>query len=1488
MKIKIFITTCILLFLTGYSKAQCSFTLTHDSKDATCGNNGAIQAIVAYPAGSSEADFNGFTFYLEESANPGVPVTSISNIDPYIGQLAPGSYNLIAKGLCVSSGEVIETVTGITVSSVTVNPFTVTYEGYGSPSLPSYPTGSLKFKISGTDISSKFTVTITNAPSAYTGPTQFIVGSGDITIEKLIRGSESDFYSFNFSDGCTNINLSPYNVQQVESDFPDQTYLEFSVSGANDMVSAYEGWPAYDLDRITLTRNINYRFNNAKFERNWYEVGYSYTNDPSTAVWEDFGTNETNVAITKHSSYKYKDYIANGNGSTLGTPYMWLRVKDYPNAVQDYTAPIKIVSYFVSGLTVNQYLDGAKVPLDFLKTTTGLANTCWNYSDLTIKATLRSNPSVVYQATYTGGSHTIPELYVPWRQPFIDDQIYDMQLIMGSGDNQTVISLGYFDFSPGLSRGGPIYTELTDYACVDWGRVRFYLMPIFYHYMSNVNKLQYNTLGWTLETATAGVFPNQIIKIDRTLGSSDKVYLTSADEYGRGTEYISGVPSGTYKWNWVAKPLDAESFGQDIKEAQSSVDFTEKAIPVVTQPYRTNLTSLKRESQSCQDVSFSFDLSEVTSRFENTDGTAWPLTQILLEAIYYNPTTNSWGSVSGIKFTPHNTNRIFAANITGAKVTFTVSQEWPINGVNNVYLIAHPTIAAYSATTISSLNQTIKQNGCFWMSADPVVVDLNALTRVIIDEDRTGGYRCSTGGAATVEVAMSIAADYKVTLYKKGESAIVQQKTVTNTDECVFTGLAADVNSYMVTVDNVTTGGTCAIQSTSYDIYVQTLDNPRLAGYEGGLDCVSNTTSNLILKAASIIKTTYQWYDPDGNLITYANSGAITSPGGAQVGSTANAAYNVIEIPSANIKAGRYKCVVTMDPSTGCSSVDARTPYVSLDGGIPLFWSINAKDSDWNNDENWNDALGQTAYRIPTKCADVYIPSKVNAFHPNLDPSVTTGDALCRDIHFQYGAHVAYTNLLNYDRAFVEYNFGYYGDGVTPTEGQLPSINSYNGTTPYGTITGAPSLARNRWWMLAAPLKEMYSGDFELMGKPYTTKAELKKIPDATDNYSFSRTARFGVLSDNNIALTDKNNALALWMPAYTGATGGSQNILQDSEIQGIIRYPYFDDNAIKTAREIAHSGLTTTFKTYDLLNPATQVATNDVTRTYYNVSKKIYQANRFVYEKVNGSIDTDASGDPVYKMQIAADDDRTDGIVMIGNPFMTPIRFTPLHSANSSKIQPHFWILENDVWTQYTTSSQNEFIAAQQAFAIELISKEKAVEIEFLMNDVLYPWINPTLPRASVVELSKQMWQSLSSISGNVLTQPETLVRFSASGIDLHGNKTRSFISASWEDNNPGTETSVGDFTFIPDAEIDQQAIIYGSDKIFTYPVSIISNGNTATLEFDYVNSKVKELKLTDTLTGEVYNLFDYKNKNGVISLNIEPERDKNSRYQLEINRDK
>ncbi|MBP3726775.1 MAG: hypothetical protein J6I60_06145 [Bacteroidaceae bacterium] len=98
-------------------------------------------------------------------------------------------------------------------------------------------------------------------------------------------------------------------------------------------------------------------------------------------------------------------------------------------------------------------------------------------------------------------------------------------------------------------------------------------------------------------------------------------------------------------------------------------------------------------------------------------------------------------------------------------------------------------------------------------------------------------------------------------------------------------------------------------------------------------------------------------------------------------------------------------------------------------------WKKNPSDANWNEWSNWTNGT-------PYLCTDVIIPNGA-AIYPSLDGTVTRGDEFgCARIQFESRAAVEKVFKLNYTQAFVDID-----------------------------------LLRNRYYLLSAPLQNMYTGD---------------------------------------------------------------------------------------------------------------------------------------------------------------------------------------------------------------------------------------------------------------------------------------------------------------------------------------------------------------------------------------------------------------------------
>lgn len=122
-------------------------------------------------------------------------------------------------------------------------------------------------------------------------------------------------------------------------------------------------------------------------------------------------------------------------------------------------------------------------------------------------------------------------------------------------------------------------------------------------------------------------------------------------------------------------------------------------------------------------------------------------------------------------------------------------------------------------------------------------------------------------------------------------------------------------------------------------------------------------------------------------------------------------------------------------------------------------WRKDAASTDWNAWNNWTDGS-------PYCCTDAVIPKGAQRY-PVLDGTVSVGDEYCvQGIHFEPGAAVDRVYKLNYDKAWVEME-----------------------------------LEPNRYYMLGAPLKDMYTGDmfipkYGTAMPPYFTELDNSNMPE--------------------------------------------------------------------------------------------------------------------------------------------------------------------------------------------------------------------------------------------------------------------------------------------------------------------------------------------------------------------------------------------------------
>ncbi len=368
----------------------------------------------------------------------------------------------------------------------------------------------------------------------------------------------------------------------------------------------------------------------------------------------------------------------------------------------------------------------------------------------------------------------------------------------------------------------------------------------------------------------------------------------------------------------------------------------------------------------------------------------------------------------------------------------------------------------------------------------------------------------------------------------------------------------------------------------------------------------------------------------------------------------------------------------------GCNTTITHTLQV-LSTPPVMYWKTNTQDRDWNNVNNWaRDAAGtQPILAVPSKHTRVYLPGNA-AKYPSLKEGNTNwthyGQPEAKEVVFRYGSELHYQHKLKYEKAYVNYNWGYYG--TSPAAGQPPH-----------SWEEARKLRRDSWHILAAPLKGMASGDFSLGGHPFSWQQKFRVSTSGSvteGNFSVP-------FATNDVPLSSGNNAIAVKMGSYRNQTGYRQENLEG--LKGVVEIPYFENTAV-TSYYPAHN--------YDALSGTSYFYYFD-TKTLKLVHSPIgkmvrkEEAYRFIYETAQNA--PPASG--IYELSLNTQDiNATTREVMVGNPLLAGLDAQRFLDANTAKIEGSqgYKLLSDDglTWEQKMFVSGNT-IPAWKAFIVTL-----------------------------------------------------------------------------------------------------------------------------------------------------------------------------------------
>lgn len=430
------------------------------------------------------------------------------------------------------------------------------------------------------------------------------------------------------------------------------------------------------------------------------------------------------------------------------------------------------------------------------------------------------------------------------------------------------------------------------------------------------------------------------------------------------------------------------------------------------------------------------------------------------------------------------------------------------------------------------------------------------------------------------------------------------------------------------------------------------IDFDALAWAEPFRNCIGGTVQ---FKSATLNAATYEWIQPDGTQLATTKDTGKT---------------NLVQTDG-----GRYTFKVT--GVNGDLSLSYKLPHLSV-APQTMYWKQDAVDNNWNNIDNWAASLSGTALitkAVPAPCTSVHIPGKADNY-PSLDETTTPTDIYGKpevdNITFHYRSELAYQHKLKYRKAFVQYNFGYYD-------------STAGGTIKNFDNDGSPVMGRDKWYVLAAPLKNIASGDFALGGYPFSW--QVKHEVASIGNGSLTGVeAKAYKTNDVNLAAT--YNAISLKMAGYNASNTGYKDHKNLEGLKGIIEVPYFENSAVGQYRPGHGYEKFTGKSTFYYYNTNTLQTIHSPVGTMQRGD----EAYRFIYENENNDVPaiTALGGVAGYTLQVAAPAG-SGNRVLIGNPFMASINAENFYEANSSVISGTTYLVYNSMTQVWESIAYND-----------------------------------------------------------------------------------------------------------------------------------------------------------------------------------------------------
>lgn len=1272
---------CILSSFPLRAQQASDFELTTTVTHGTCEANGEIEAKVKSKNPIYTIKKVVYTYYNEAS---GALVTTEESLTSKATGLPAGTYKVVAKIIVEGSGATITLSKGHILVTTSYRVPTIAFARY-RPSFKDKPTGMISVRVTNGS-ASHYTVKLTTVPTGYTGYREFTFAK--TTETKYFYNLPAGGYKVQLSDGC--------NTYQEQDVYVSDDGLPVSVEKPlPEPIKRHCGW--YSFQRPFKENNLY--MNNIDTLKKYLEIGFdkkANLTPGNTSVWKNFENLPATLDDAQGIAFDWTKYPGNTplslrlkNGDT------WYKIAHAAEAdryVLAYrvrgTNEIKTyhLDFYDKGPWTSSRIVFAGFPCNgekYSRKTWLAANEDVAYcAPVTVTVEEKDNPGVQVTAPLTLTADNID-----WRNgiPYKDkndpskDYMFDPKkeyIITVKDANNDVQTIRMDKMIPDFKSFQK--HKVLDY-CEGVNETNFYFgygIPIakvipkpgdhtVYRVATDIVSLAGYTI--TLIEVPSGFTPvaHFLLKLN--------VPYKVPDDFGKewftpfGKEGLSGYLN---QFEYARLAPGIYKFKVKDKCGKEQIETVKIDPPVEVFSLGSQSPTPKIEVKECGRVRI-YPFSKGIANLILKNGASYTADDLYI----------------------HITNLPVGVNEADVRVGTGGKSLWlKVNAdVDKRYFDLPRTNGSMKMSLkikrVEKGQDIVIYPNCI---QNETSVDL-ANANLGYDRDTYVGYKCPSGTVGYVSfMPINYVGNLDVAIRKTNGTTIAEQKDVTVNPSNGIEFNLKDVSGNPLDDD--------------YLLYIKDLkckndngDGTPITLYDVNSISIVRTTwvnskycegDKIKLEAVSLGgEVRYQWTLPDGT----------KHPAG---GPSKDA--RIYEIPSATNAqhSGEYTLVAE---NIICDGAPTKTEVkFTLSVAPPvLWWASNAQDANWYNVKNWRKVDGGSANAIPALCTTVHIPAEVDNYFPDLDPSISTYDAKkltygaaeCNDVYFHYGSQMGRPQLLRYSRAYVDYNFGKMDGGTIEAHAEANFPRS-----------DKRLMARDRWYMLATPLKNILSGDFGLAGYPMTFQRHFKSgLSDASGLTEGSFEKPVNTLKEN---MDSFNHAIALKVAGYDASKVGYKEHTNLNFLNGIIRIPYYLDSGKDDYYPLHKYDKLTKTSTFRYYSMRTLAPLNKFDR----YTRKPEEDFRFVFEtssnKAIGAITVAGTSVEGYAFQLTGD--TNSELRMVGNPFMSAIDFDKLVEVNSTLIEPYYYIFTNNTWKAYykgvtsPTSTLQKQILPLQAIVIK------------------------------------------------------------------------------------------------------------------------------------------------------------------------------------------